>query len=376
MYTSVATFAISAIWNNNLIKNPALWEEQRLTQMGKQLIQGINMSSLLGVDVAVPFFLPERQPNWHIVDAPTRWSFHNLVNFVGKDFALAGFFDGTDYFYVLFCITLITAVVVVLVFLAIAMLFRLLGKHTVFAKLPVHTRLIVVIHAAFAMTLLVQLVPYSVFILPVWFGPDVLGQLERFYSVPFTCAIMHGIMYAGEAMTRSVVKVSHLLLWHHVLWFILLFIAAIKKSMFAIKVDFILEYFICWEFALYVCLVAHRLEASLRLQKRLLIIAAVTYGGSRLVQAVLLLSLFIVGGARMKPQPGLYSIMLILTVALVVLQTYTGWIYWAMWQRASQKSKSANVAAAEPAGPRRLEMQPAPSAELLMQGSTSSCTSS
>ena len=343
MYTSVATFAISAIWNNNLIKNPALWEEERLTPMGRSLIQSINMTTLLGVNLTAPFFLPDSQPKWHTVDAPSQWSFHNLVNFVGKDFALAGFFDRSDYFYVLFYITLITAVVVVFVFAAIAMLFRLLGKHTVFTKLPVHTQLIVVIHSAFAVTTLLQLVPYSVFILPVWFGPDVLGQLERYYVVPFTCAIMHGIMYAGEAMTRSVVKVSQLLLWHHVLWFILLFIAAIKKSMFAVKLDFILEYFICWEFALYICLVAHRLEAPLRLQKQLLVVAAVTYGGSRVVQAMLILSLFIVSGARMKPQPGLYYTMLMLALVLVVLQTYTGWIYWAMWQRATKKNHQSKT---------------------------------
>ena len=76
MLTAVTMFAISAIMNVNMIKNPALWSTQLLTPAGKAFIQSTNLSAFLelGSDVVAPFYLPNRQPNYqHTVPKPTTW---------------------------------------------------------------------------------------------------------------------------------------------------------------------------------------------------------------------------------------------------------------------------------------------------------------
>ena len=274
----MAAFALSNIFNSNLVKNPALWSDERLTPAGKAFVQNTNMASFLQLNLKNAFITPDKQPNWHIVDNPSQWSFRSLEKFVGMDYALDPFFDGTDYFYVLFYVALVAAAVVIGVVCLGWLFCVLLCSSSKDSSLDGESRLIVCIHSAFALVLSAQLVPYTVFALPVWFGPSVLGQLENHYAVPFTCVIMHGLLYVSEACVRASIRVSGLLLWHHILWLVMIFIAAFKKDVFAIKLDFILDYFVCWEFALYICLVAHRLGASLKVQKLLLILAALTYG--------------------------------------------------------------------------------------------------
>lgn len=339
MYVSVATFALSAILNSDMIKNPELWSVDRMTAAGRAFVESNDMSSFLQLDLTNPFFTPNKQPTWHTVNSPSQWRFLNLEKFVGLDFALDPFFSGSDYFYVLFYVALGAAAVVIIAFCLVSLVWHGLHSRTVFLKLAGDAQLIVCIHSAFAFILAAQLVPYTVFVLPVWFGPNMLDQLQQHYVVPFTCVIMHGLLYVLEGCVRSSIRTSQLLLWHHLLWFVMIFIAAFKKDVFAIKLDFILDYFVCWEFALYICLVAHRLQASLRLQKVLLILAGLTYGVSRAVQAALLLGLFILSGERMRAKPAIYWVTFVLSVVLVILQTYTGWIYWAMWKRSSNNRK-------------------------------------
>ena len=333
MYVSVATFALSAILNSDLIKNPYLWSDERMTPAGKAFVQANDMATFLQLDLVNPFFTPDKQPSYHTVDAAYQWSFRNLEKFVGLDFALDPFFDGSDYFFVLFYVALVAAAVIIVAFCLVSFFWYAMQSKCRYSELNADAQLIVCIHSAFALILGAQLVPYTVFVLPVWFGPNALDQLQQHYVVPFTCVLMHGVLYVLEGCVRASVRVSQLLLWHHLLWFVMIFIAAFKKDVFAIKLDFILDYFVCWEFALYVFLVAHRLQFSLSIQKVVLTLAGITYGASRVVQAAIVLGLFILSGNRMKSQPAIYWVMLLLSVVLVVLQTYTGYIYWAMWQR-------------------------------------------
>ncbi|DBB11344.1 TPA: Prostaglandin G/H synthase 1 [Trebouxia sp. C0006] len=254
MVSAVATFAISAIWNTDLVKNPLLWTSKRMTAAGKAWVEATTFQDILGVNLEVPFFMPDRQPDWQTVDGPRQWNFSNLPNFVGRDYAVSTFFSSGGDFHMLFNTTLMSAVGVILVFVLINCFWKCLGKRTIFLQLNPETQLIVTVHSALAVITTLQLVPYTVFVLPTWFGPDFLGQLESRYTVLFTFFIVHGIMYICEATTRAVVKTSQLLLWHHALWFIFIFIASVKRSVFAIKLDFILDYFVCWEFALYIVL--------------------------------------------------------------------------------------------------------------------------
>lgn len=236
-----------------------------------------------------------------------------ISNFVGRDYAISTFFSSGGDFHMWFNTTLTSAVGVILVFVIINCFWKCLGKRTIFPRLNPETQLIVTVHSALAVITILQLVPYTVFVLPTWFGPDFLEQLESRYTVLFTCFIVHGIMYICEATTRAVVKTSQLLLWHHALWFIFIFIASVKCSVFAIKLDFILDYFVCWEFALYIVLVAHRLKARVFWQKALLSLAAVTYSASRIAQLVSVIGLFVYSYDRMKPEPAIYYSMLVLT---------------------------------------------------------------
>ena len=152
----------------------------------------------------------------------------------------------------------------------------------------------------------------------------------------FTFVIIHGIVYVCEATTRAVVKTSMILLWHHILWFVMIYIGVETKSVFVLKLDFLLDYWVCWEFGLYMVLVARRLQAPRLWQRALLVVAFVTYGGSRIVQAVWVLALFIYGGARMRHQLGVYCITLMFTTILMALQIYTLRIYVTMWKRSGK----------------------------------------
>ena len=339
MVSAVATFAVSAIWNTDLVKNPLLWSPEHLTPAGKAWVESTSFQDWLGVDLEVPFFTPDMQPSWTIVNKPSLWRFSNLRNFVGRDYAVASFFSSGGDFHMLFNTTLLSAVSVILVFVAINCFWRLLGKLTIFPQLEPQTQLVVTMHSAFAVITTLQLVPYTVFALPMWFGPDFIGQVENRYTVLFTFFIVHGVMYICEATTRAVIKLSQLLLWHHALWFIFIFIASVKRSVFAVKLDFILDYFVCWEFALYLVLIAYRLKAKVFWQQVLLGFAAVTYGVSRVVQLILVIGLFVLSFDRMKPQPAIYYSMLILTIILIALQTYTGYIYWGIWTRVQKTHK-------------------------------------
>ncbi len=69
MVSAVATFAISAIWNTDLVKNPLLWTSQRMTAAGKAWVEATTFQDILGVNLEMPFFTPDRQPDWHTVDA-------------------------------------------------------------------------------------------------------------------------------------------------------------------------------------------------------------------------------------------------------------------------------------------------------------------
>ena len=49
---------------------------------------------------------------------------------------------------------------------------------------------------------------------------------------------------------RAVLRPNLLLLVHHVLWVILIVIASAGRSVFAIKLDLLLDWMVCWEAAL------------------------------------------------------------------------------------------------------------------------------
>lgn len=49
---------------------------------------------------------------------------------------------------------------------------------------------------------------------------------------------MYGVMYVLQSCVRANVMVSQLLLWHHLLWFVMISTAAFKRNVFAIKLDF------------------------------------------------------------------------------------------------------------------------------------------
>lgn len=139
MYVSVATFALSAILNSDMIKNPELWSEDRMTAAGRAFVESNDMSSFLQLDLPNPFFTPDKQPTWHTIASPSGWRFQNLEKFVGLDFALDPFFSGSDYFYVLFYVALGAAAVVIIAFCLVSLVWHGLHSRTALSLRAMHS---------------------------------------------------------------------------------------------------------------------------------------------------------------------------------------------------------------------------------------------
>lgn len=108
-----------------------------------------------------------------------------------------------------------------------------------------------------------------------------------------------------------------------------------------IKLDLILDWFVCFEALLYLTLILSRLRAPARPLQGVLICAVVLYTLSRLMQTVILAYFFAASYGRMKRagQQDVYWPCAVLSFFLSVLQLYTGLIYYRLYRRTGNKAR-------------------------------------
>ena len=114
-------------------------------------------------------------------------------------------------------------------------------------------------------------------------------------------------------------------------------IATYSKSVFALKLDLLLDWAVVFEALLYSGLIAIRLKAHYIITKNLLLVASILYGLSRVAQTVILAYFFAGSYSRIARanEQQVYWPGVVLGSALTVLQTYTALIYYRLWARCS-----------------------------------------
>ncbi|EOD04451.1 hypothetical protein EMIHUDRAFT_443034 [Emiliania huxleyi CCMP1516] len=127
-----------------------------------------------------------------------------------------------------------------------------------------------------------------------------------------------------------------MLLFHHTLWVVLIFVAAATRSVFMVKVDLILDGFVNYEFGLFVATFLRRTGASLVWRKRSIVWGCALFAVTRVLQLLVLFYLFIGSAKRMVHNGGqkdqfVFFFALICAVILNALQLYTLQIYRVMY---------------------------------------------
>ena len=106
--------------------------------------------------------------------------------------------------------------------------------------------------------------------------------------------------------------------------------------MLQIKLDLMLDWFVCFEAPLYLTLILSRLEAPRRVLQGVLVGAITLYMLSRLMQTIMLAYFFAATHRRMHKagQQAVYWPCAILSCLLLLLQLYTAMIYRKVYRRA------------------------------------------
>ena len=113
-----------------------------------------------------------------------------------------------------------------------------------------------------------------------------------------------------------------------------------SESLFVVKVDLIVSCFATYEFLLYASLISRRVHALQRAFRPLLIAGIGFYLLTRLIQLAMLIGLFVLSYDMMQVtsrSKALYWVSMFLSIALVVLQSYTFVIYYGIWKSTTQK---------------------------------------
>ena len=112
--------------------------------------------------------------------------------------------------------------------------------------------------------------------------------------------LLHGLLYVVEGCVRAVLRTNWLLLVHHTLWTVLIVIATDGEGVFAIKLDLMLDWMVCFEAPLFFTLILARLHAPVRLVQATLLGGLAVYVLSRLMQTAMLAYYFSETYGRMQ----------------------------------------------------------------------------
>lgn len=216
------------------------------------------------------------------------------------------------------------------------------------------SRLILIIHILFLIIFLATCVPYSIALVRILFASDPIlyfATPSTFYMIAFPLALQL-VMYGYEGALRSVVRVNTFLVVHHVAFCAFVLLALQSRSVFVGKAGIILSCFATYEWPPFVALIARRLKAPRWFSTYAMAVSMAFVVLTRLVQAALLIGLYVAGygyQSRTSRGAGLWWSSMVLSIFVVVLQTYLLVIYLTIMRR-TKKSRSS--AAADPVLPR------------------------
>ena len=138
-------------------------------------------------------------------------------------------------------------------------------------------------------------------------------------------------------------RINRFLILHHLMFCTLTVLAFQSQSVFLLKLDIIVSVFATYEFGLYAALLSRKMASIRFMFEPLVFVGVGFYLLTRLVQAALLVGLFVLGYSpmrRSKKNIALYWVGMFMCVALVMLQMYTFVIYYAIWSKDRLKAKT------------------------------------
>lgn len=180
-------------------------------------------------------------------------------------------------------------------------------------------------------------IPYTYYVIEMLFGPIYFESIKSNYDFLFICFLSHGMLYLVEVCSRLIyASTSWMLLFHHTMWFVMILVAAVTRSIFIFKVDFILDLCVSYEAGLFVALLARKITNNYKVRSRLILFGCAYYFLTRALQAMLLVYLFAGSGARMLTGGDavnifVYFFSLIGSTALVFMQLHTFIIFFILY---------------------------------------------
>ena len=192
-------------------------------------------------------------------------------------------------------------------------------------------------HIVFAVLFTVQVFPYTYVAFNFFFTPMGLRNFTTPWSNTFIELAVNSrvLLYTLEGAARGVMRPNIFISLHHCLYYIFVITGVTTRSIFALKVLICMDLFAAWEFALFGCLVARKLQMHDIIVKGLLIIGIIFYGLTRILQAAILGSLFAYGYRPLSHTArnrGIYWGFFIMCILFAALQLYTFVIYKSIWQ--------------------------------------------
>lgn len=334
VYT-VAAFAFSAILNSPAIRNPHLFSEKGLSAWGLNYAKETSFADLIsrhaGNDFYCNMFIRDEFAYCDKVSYPTEWAIENIIDYIGQDEMFDSFLtSGTFLPYLLY--------VVLALFGAFFFVhYGLMIFWPAYVKMDSFEKYRITFASVNVVLLTATTVPYTYYVLELLFGPVFFDSVQSNFKRIISFVMLHGIMYIIEVCSRLVyASTSWMLLFHHTMWWILLLLAAVPRSIFVFKTDFILDVCVSYELGLFVALLARKVTNNYKWRCRLIIIGCLYYFLTRIVQAICLFYLFAVSGPRMLTQgDGVDIFLYIFTVAgsicLLLMQLHTFIIFFILY---------------------------------------------
>ena len=206
-------------------------------------------------------------------------------------------------------------------------------------------------HITFAILFTAQVFPYTYCAFHFYF--TIYGLND--WTIPWSNSIMvfgvssRLVLYIIEGSLRGVIRPYFFITAHHGLFYVFVITGFVTRSVFALKVMICIDLFASWEFALFILLVARKLNVNTQMLKGLLIIGIGIYFLTRCLQLAVLVSLFVYGYGPMSHTAhdrGVYWGFLLMIICFHLIQTYTYVIYRNVWRsidRAAAKERNSKL---------------------------------
>ncbi len=241
-----------------------------------------------------------------------------------------------------------SAVSVIFLTVGANLLFTHVGPKTV-REMSEVSRLIFINHLLFLIIFLATCVPYSIALVRILFASDPIKYFatpSTYYMIAFPLALQV-VMYGYEGLLRSVIRVNKFLVIHHVSFCAFVLLALQSRFVFVGKAGLILSCFATYEWPPFVALIARRLKAPRWMSTWAMAVSMVFVVLTRLVQAALLIGLYVAGYGRQSKTTkgtGMWWSSLVLSIIIVVLQSWLLVIYLTIVRRSKKPRSSKRLA--------------------------------